>query len=373
MLRKFQLTLNAGKSDYDKGDISGIAFGDPVTPVEMLFLHANGFNGLTYQSILEPFDGKLHAAALDLRGHGKTELLANPSKLTSWNRFRDDIIEAIAKCAPNGLILGGHSLGATTALTVAAEAPHLVHGLVLVEPVIPPGNMIKLAHVPLLRRALRNTKIARNARNRSKTTWSSPESAETYMRECKIFSTWREPFLRDYLVDGLSFQPGEEPYALTCDPAWESAIFSSFACRPWRAFELLGYYHNEYQRKLDVLAQMSEPERARQKQSDITETASNAGMLKVDKTRIAKSIPIVMLTAENNSTVVPGADKRIHAMRPDAVISRVPGTSHFLPMERPYVVRDALALTHRAWKEDSGGEPLSEVRRTINDSIGVMG
>ena len=35
-----------------EGETAGIAFGDPVRPVEVLFLHATGFNAITYQSLL---------------------------------------------------------------------------------------------------------------------------------------------------------------------------------------------------------------------------------------------------------------------------------------------------------------------------------
>ena len=75
-MRRFRL-------DLKDGETSGIAFGDPVRPVDVLFLHATGFNAVCYQSILEPLGGQMHAAALDIRGHGRSRLPANPRKLHS--------------------------------------------------------------------------------------------------------------------------------------------------------------------------------------------------------------------------------------------------------------------------------------------------
>ena len=73
-MRRFRVELKDGEA-------SGIAFGDPVRPIDVLFLHATGFNAITYQSILEPLGGQMHAAASDLRGHGRSRLPANPRRM----------------------------------------------------------------------------------------------------------------------------------------------------------------------------------------------------------------------------------------------------------------------------------------------------
>ena len=59
---------------------------------------------------------------------------------------------------------------------------------------------------------------------------------------------------------------------------------------------------------------------------------------------------------------------------PDAAVTKVPGTTHFLPMERPYVVRDALRLLFEATLEGASNvDYVGAVRRTIDDSVGIMG
>jgi pimeloyl-ACP methyl ester carboxylesterase len=156
--------------------------------------------------------------------------------------------------------------------------------------------------------------------------FASPSDAVEALRGRGAFKTWRTPFLEDYVVDGVLRQDSGS-YALACTPEWESAVFDAHRYRPWAALRRL--------RK--------------------------------------KRIPIVVLQAERESTSPPDADQRIHAIRPDAAITKVPGTTHFVPMERPYVVRDALKMLYEAMIE---GHMLVDyvgaVRRTIDDSVGIM-
>ena len=50
--------------------MSLLDFGDPKRPVDLVFVHANGFNALTYRTLLAPLSGSLRIWAPDLRGHG---------------------------------------------------------------------------------------------------------------------------------------------------------------------------------------------------------------------------------------------------------------------------------------------------------------
>jgi pimeloyl-ACP methyl ester carboxylesterase len=144
------------------GETAGIAFGDPVRPVEVLFLHATGFNAIAYQSLLEPLGGQMHVAAIDIRGHGRTKLPANPRRLRSWNKFRDDVIQVLESVAPKGAVLGGHSMGGTVSLLVAAKRPDLVRGLMLADPVLMKKSIYRTYNTPLL-----NLTIGRNAMSKA--------------------------------------------------------------------------------------------------------------------------------------------------------------------------------------------------------------
>ncbi len=311
--------------DLKDGETSGIAFGDPVRPVDVLFLHATGFNAITYQSILEPLGQRMHAVALDMRGHGRSKLPANPRKLKSWNKFRDDVIQMLELTAPDGAVLGGHSMGATVALLVAGKRPDLVRGLVLVEPVLLRRTAYRLFNFPLLNMLVGKNAMSKQALRRRRSFASQGDAVEA-LQGRGAFKTWRTPFLEDYVVDGVLRQDDGQ-YALSCTPEWESAVFNAHRYRPWAAMRRL--------RK--------------------------------------KRIPIVVLQADKDSTSQPDVDQRIHAIRPDAAVTRVPGTTHFVPMERPYVVRDALNMLYEGMIE---GHMLVDyvgaVRRTIDGSVGLM-
>jgi pimeloyl-ACP methyl ester carboxylesterase len=318
-MRRFRIELKDGET-------AGIAFGDPVRPIEVLFLHATGFNAITYQSVLEPLGGQMHVAAVDLRGHGRSKLPANPHRMKSWNRFRDDVIQILEQAAPKGAVLGGHSMGATVALLVAGKRPDLVKGLVLVDPVLMKPSQSRWFNIPLLNLTIPRPALSKGALKR-RNQFASPAEAADALRGRGAFKTWRAPFLDDYVVDGVLRQDNGS-YALACTPKWESAVFAAHRYRPWRAL-----------RKLR-----------------------------------RKRIPIIVLQAEKESTSQPDTDQRFHAVRPDAAITRVPGTTHFVPMERPYVVRDALKLLFEATVEGAGNvDYVGAVRRTIDDSVGIMG
>jgi pimeloyl-ACP methyl ester carboxylesterase len=317
-MRRFRVNIR-------DGEVAGIAFGDPVRPIEVLFLHATGFNAITYQSLLEPLGGQMHVAAIDLRGHGRTKLPAIPGRMKSWNKFREDVIHVLEQTAPNGAVLGGHSMGATVALLVAGKRPDLVRGIVLAEPVLMRPSQSRAYNIPIFNMLIQKNALSKAALKR-RNDFTSPAEAAEVLRGRGAFKTWRAPFLDDYVVDGVLRQD-DGTYSLACSPKWESAVFAAHRYRPWRAL-----------RKLR-----------------------------------RKRIPIIVLQGEKESTSQPDTDQRFHAVRPDAAVTRVPGTTHFIPMERPYVVRDALKLLFEATVEGASQvDYVGAVRRTIDDSVGIM-
>lgn len=317
-MRRFRISIRDGET-------AGIAFGDPVRPVEILFLHATGFNAITYQSLLEPLGGQAHVAAVDLRGHGRSKLPAHPGRLWSWNRFREDIIQILEQTSPKGAVLGGHSMGATVALLVAGKRPDLVRGLVLADPVLLKSSYYRWVNTPLLGLMASKNALSKGALRRRRE-FGSPQEAADSLRDRGAFKTWRAPFLDDYVIDGVLRQDNDR-FLLACRPEWESAVFAAHRYRPWAAIRRLR----------------------------------------------RKRMPLVVLQADRESTAQSDTDQRFHAARPDAAVTRVPGTTHFLPMERPYVVRDALRLVFEHTVEGAGTiDYVGAVRRTIDDSIGIM-
>lgn len=315
------------RHDMGEGEIAGVEFGDPILPFAALWLHATGFNAMTYQSILAPLGLRARVAALDVRGHGRTTLPADPAKLKSWRRYRDDVIAWIETHAPQGLVLGGHSMGGTVALLVAGKRPDLVKGLVLIDPVILSPRLYFWTHVfpPVAWMMRAGSHMARRARKR-RAEFASPQAAKESYEGRGAFQSWREPFLDDYLLDGLERIDHNPPDAedqtwrLLCEPKWEAATFGAQRNRPWGA---------------------------------------------LGKVRRRK-IPITILRAETGSVMSDKVVEKIIRKVPSVILKKKRGSSHFLPMEAPYDVRDALSSYLSRLVE--GFSPAEEglVKRTLS-------
>ncbi len=296
-MRRFRFEMSRG------GDMAGIEFGDPIKPFAAVWLHATGFNAMTYQSILAPLGLRARIASLDLRGHGRSTMPARPGKLKSWHRFRDDVIEWLDKEAPQGVVLGGHSMGGTVALLVAGKRPDLVKGLVLSDPVILSHRIYFWSHwFPPMVRFLNRSGMAAAARKRRAEFGSVQEALESYEKK-KVFASWREPFLSDYLLDGLDCENEHvhadeaQTWRLLCEPKWEAACFAAQRNRPW------------------------------------------AAMRKVKR----KRIPIAVLRPQNGSVITQKIRAQMILLNQNLVMKNVRGTTHFMPMEAPYEVRDQLS------------------------------
>ena len=110
------------------GHLAGLNFGPSQGPIDLVFLHATGFNALTYRTLLEPLAPDWRVVALDLRGHGLSTLPAHPARLTHWHGYARDVIQAIGQLAPEGpapRLIAGHSMGGTVALLALARKPDL--------------------------------------------------------------------------------------------------------------------------------------------------------------------------------------------------------------------------------------------------------
>ena len=195
------------------------------------FSHANGFNGLTYKTLLNKISPNQKIISYDLRGHGKSTVPAEPEKLKSWQRYRDDLISILEKNnEPSTLI--GHSLGGTTSLLVAFKRPELVSKIILIDPVLLPMTywlgtkavqsigLIEKVH-PMVRGALARKK-----------TWESKEEAFQYFSGKKLFRKVIPEAINDY-IDGGMKKINENLYELNCNPKWEAATFKLTSGGNW--------------------------------------------------------------------------------------------------------------------------------------------
>jgi pimeloyl-ACP methyl ester carboxylesterase len=280
------------KTTLPDGDVSYLEW-EAAAPL-LHFTHATGFNAETYRNLLTPLQGRFAVAAADMRGHGFTTLPAIPGPQAKWATFGNDLSHILDRLGREPAVLAGHSMGAITSLLVAANAPDRVRGLVLVEPVLVPRFSRQLMRLMRLfgRQPPPGANLAEMAAKR-RAIFSSFEMALAAYRGRGAFKTWPEATVSDYLRGGLIPTGNGTEMRLACAPAWESAIFQN----------------------------------------------APPGVA-----RLASKVrcPLTLIYA-GNGTAREREVQIVARRHGHARLVQVPGTTHFLPMERPDVVQDEIA------------------------------
>ena len=126
-------------------------------------------------------------------------------------------------------------------LLVAGKRPDLVKGLVLADPVILSRTTYFWNHVcPPVSALLHRNQMAARARKRRAEFPGFNEAMESYAGKA-AFKSWREPFLADYLLDGLDRvddgrdDSAPQTWRLLCEPKWEAKTFRAQRNPPWAA------------------------------------------------------------------------------------------------------------------------------------------
>ena len=248
--------------------------------------HANGFNGRTYDRLLSKLTDNFNIYAWDMPGYGMTEKgpfydKVNPVLGNSYDL--EALISELNKKHKRKILLGGHSIGGSLSLMVSKYINEKISGLILADPVV-----INYHYQYLTKylspfgydsSTLKLTKQALKKRDR----WDSFETVLNSYTNRGIFSTWKEGFLKDYLLGGT--KSDKNGVYLSCRPEIEAASFKN------------------------------------------TEIVATPKIIK------GTSVPIVLLVAEIGSTTASLASfKRMHNLKKLEIIE---GGTHFFPMEQP--------------------------------------
>jgi len=207
--------------DINDGQISAVHFGDLSQPIKLVFLHANGFNGLTYRRILEKLP--LHSAALDLRGHGFSRLPLPDEPLVNFHIFRDDVTEFMRRHVDGPVMIAGHSLGGAVALLANQKDSSLIRAaLILDPPTLPPIWRYFFRKPRINQWLMENFKYAKKARSRN-AIFPSREFLNAHYAKKKLFQNFVPDMLTDYIEGGT--RPHKDGIELCCPPEWEARVF----------------------------------------------------------------------------------------------------------------------------------------------------
>lgn len=217
--------------DLPDGTLSALHFGASQEPIRLVFCHANGFNGQTYRAVIAPL--RVPALALDLRGHGQSDLPTDPDGLSDWQIFADDIVAFFDRHIEAPVVLAGHSYGAVSAILALPRIRDKVVGYVGFDPVLVPALFRGFARLRLGRSYMkRRIPIARKAAQR-RDRFDSVEAAVMRYSGRGAFHGISDSVLADYFEGGTR-PAGDGGVRLSCNPLWEQAIFCAQAHNVFR-------------------------------------------------------------------------------------------------------------------------------------------
>lgn len=257
------------------------------------FAHATGMHAGLYARLLAQLADRFHILASDARGHGHSP--GGPvGDRVEWDQFADDlqaIIDAVEPDAP--WLLSGHSMGGAVSLLAASTHPARVAGLVLIDPPFIPFAIARTARAA--GQILPNPMADQAGKRRAN--FPNVATARAAWHGRGVFRSWSDDDLDAYLADGLL--PAHDGVTLACAPGWEAATFRGVSMR-------------------------------------------------VEPALAALDRPFILLAGETGSTV-PAAEFDIFAAHPRCLAAeRLPGTTHFAPLERGDAVRAAIVAVSKA-------------------------
>jgi pimeloyl-ACP methyl ester carboxylesterase len=268
----------------------------PARPPELLFTGGNGFPVQAYAPALAGLPPDVTVHGLNHRGHGGS---AVPEHAEDYGALVADLRAYVEQRMRPPVILAGHSLGAILALRLAAEAPALAAGLLLLEPPLRLRRGEQAS--PELAEDLRA--FIERARNR-RDAWPAREEAAAWFAESLLYRSWDAGARGGFVAAGLLATP-DGGVRLATPPWLEAALYEAV--------------HRE----------------------DLFELAARAPCAGV------------LLRGTESTAVQPAALEEIADALPVGAVLPVPGT-HTFPMEHPRETGQRMASALRLLRGETG-------------------
>ena len=284
--------------DTPAGAFSALQWnGAPAGSPRLHFAHATGMHAGLYARLLAPLADRYLITASDARGHGHTP--GGPvGDRVEWEAGATDILAIIDATDPAApWLLAGHSFGGSASLLAASLRPDRVAGLVMIDP---PFIPFEIARAAVAAGAIMPNPMADKA-GRRRADFPDVATARAAWHGRGVFRSWSDEDLEAYLADGLL--PTAGGVTLACAPAWEAATFRGVSHR-------------------------------------------------IQSALAAMQRPFALVAGEEGSTVPPAEFAIIAANSHCISAQRLPGTTHFVPLERGEVVRAAVDAVAAAAVED---------------------
>ena len=120
----------------------------PANGPPLLLLHGLSRDWRSFSVLLPELSRGFHLFAVDLRGHGQSSRVPGHYRISE---FALDVSEFLQTQFPGGAAIFGHSLGAMTAMMVAANGSGRVKALIVGDSMITPENFRRSLYFPLFR------------------------------------------------------------------------------------------------------------------------------------------------------------------------------------------------------------------------------
>ena len=120
----------------------------PPNGAPLLLLHGLSRDWRSFSPLLAELSRRFHVLSVDLRGHGRSSRTPSGYRISQFAR---DISEFVQSEFRSGASIFGHSLGAMTAILVAANPECKIHALIVGDSMITPLHFRRSLYFPLFR------------------------------------------------------------------------------------------------------------------------------------------------------------------------------------------------------------------------------